>query len=167
MSFYLIFPALLFLFLMSAIVKDIYSFTIPHWISGGILLLWGVAFIFHYPYLPSLKSSLSCFVVFFLVFGVIWLSGMFFGGGDWKLLSAISVWFGIESALELVLWISILGGVETIVIMILKKIDKQEKLKKYNFLAEIYRQKGVPYGVAISLGAIINYWFFIKVNKNY
>ena len=64
------------------------------------------------------------------------------GGGDVKLLAAVALWLHWLTFIELLVIMSIAGGVLTLLMMISKKIQKQEGPIK------------VPYGVAISFAGL-------------
>ncbi len=78
--------------------------------------------------------------VFLVLFGLFSLGWM--GGGDVKLLSALALWIHPLWFLQLLVMMSIAGGLLTIIIFIEHKLrDRQQKIK-------------IPYGVAISAAGI-------------
>lgn len=96
------------------------------------LLLYQQVFVF---------SALICLVIGFILF----LFNII-GAGDVKLLSALMLMVPMDNAFPLLLFISLWGGVVIVVGLI--------------FSRQSMKQRGVPYGVAISLG-FLTYLYFI------
>lgn len=90
---------------------------------------------------PDMVWQIGIAMVVFTIFaGVFALGAM--GGGDVKLLGAIALWLHWLTFIEMLLIMSIAGGVLTLLMMISKKIQKQKGPLK------------VPYGVAISFAGL-------------
>lgn len=141
--------------LACAIITDLRNFTIPHWISGTVLALLPLAWLCSTP-CPSLESSFQAFGLVTLGVGAIWISGTFFGGGDWKLLSALAPWIGVEGLLNFFLNVSIVGGAETLLILLLRAVAPKLGLKRFASLAPVIAHKAIPYGIAIAIGAVLS-----------
>jgi prepilin peptidase CpaA len=75
----------------------------------------------------------------FLVFALLFHFGMM-GGGDVKLLAALALWLPVGAVLNLLVIMSIVGGLLTLVMMLRHRMKKNEG------------ELEVPYGVAIALG---------------
>ena len=74
------------------------------------------------------------------------LNVLILGGGDIKLLGAIALWLSPVMFLNLLIIMSIAGGVLTLLMMISKRIQKTEGAIK------------VPYGVAIAFSGLWTIW---------
>lgn len=141
--------------LTCAMITDLRNFTIPHWISGTVLALLPLAWLCSSP-CPSMESSLQAFGLVTLGVGAIWISGTFFGGGDWKLLSALAPWIGVEGLLNFFLNVSVVGGVETFLILLLRAAAPKLGLKRFAALGPVLAHKAIPYGIAIAIGAVLS-----------
>ena len=75
------------------------------------------------------------------------------GGGDVKLLAAVGLWFSLKGALWMLLDVVLAGGVLAILIIALRSLGWSEKIRRRVVL--LRPGGGIPYGVAISAGALI------------
>ena len=121
------------------IVTDLKSRTIPNWLTLMVALL-GVAFCLMsgLPFWPELSLRLGQAVLVLAGFGFLFSRGLM-GGGDVKLIAALALWFNFSALLNFLVLMSLLGGVLSLVYLILARRTPQE--------APIE----VPYGVAIAL----------------
>jgi len=93
-------------------------------------------------------------VVFAITFALFALKAL--GGGDSKLCSAYALWVGLEGLAPFLFFMGIVGGVLGLVTLALNKHQPVSKPKKGSWIYNAQRgQKDVPYGIAITLGAII------------
>ena len=78
------------------------------------------------------------------VFGLLTLAFMIgmMGGGDVKMAAAISLWFAPADTLRFLVFMSLAGGIVTLVTIVWHRRSKREGKPK------------VPYGVAIAMGAL-------------
>lgn len=144
--------SLVVIFAMFAVmVYDISKFIIPNWLVGGLLLLYPVAVVLApvaVAWPLALLGMLGVFVIGYALFAL----GLM-GGGDIKLIIVLSLWVGFDKLGAFGFAFALLGGVASIVLLILRKIlsviiDDKEKLAK---LPRVLRNKEpVPYGVAIA-----------------
>lgn len=75
------------------------------------------------------------------------------GGGDVKLLAATGLWFDLRGAMMMIASVLIAGGVLAILIIVARLFGWSEAAReRYQLLK---RGGGIPYGVAISAGALI------------
>ncbi|MCM8557954.1 A24 family peptidase [Sphingomicrobium sediminis] len=79
-----------------------------------------------------------------LVLGTFSFGRGWVGGGDVKLLAAVALWFGLMSGLRMVVVTFLVGGLVTIV-MLMVRMAFRGKSKKSRL---------IPYGVAIAIGAV-------------
>ena len=141
------FPALLTI----AAIGDLLRFLIPNWIS---LILAGLSI----PALLLAGSSLSDVLwhlaVGLIVFGL--LSILFFrgliGGGDVKLLAAASCWTGWPLILAFFFYTAIAGGMLALLLIVVRRIFLNHKLRSGRLNSLLDPASGVPYGIAITIG---------------
>jgi len=154
--------AALYLVLFAAFC-DLRSMRIPNWISIALIILFfaGVPFGF----CESLKAHLIVFAAASVI-----LLGLFFarmaGGGDVKLVAALSLWVGPMGMIPFILYMALAGGLLAGVALVIAKKDliKGREFKTPDsWPARLGRgEQVVPYGVAIAAGfiaALTNLYF--------
>ena len=78
------------------------------------------------------------------------------GGGDAKLFAGATLWLGWDALYEYAVLATLLGGVLTVALLMLRKIPLPQILADQPWLARLAdRKSGVPYGVALSCAALI------------
>lgn len=75
------------------------------------------------------------------------------GGGDVKLMAAAGLWFDLRGAMMMIASVLIAGGVLALLIIIARLFGWSEATRDRILLLK--RGGGIPYGVAISAGAMI------------
>lgn len=128
--------------LVLAAVIDVRTFTISnrlnlavaamaplYWMAAG-LDLW-----------PGAAVQLAAGATVFALFAAAFFAGMM-GGGDVKLAAALALWFPPGATVKFLVWMSVAGGVLTIVVLALHRWRGGEGRPK------------VPYGVAIAFGGL-------------
>lgn len=146
--------------LLIAAVVDLRVFLIPNRVCLTILALLPLAWILHGP-VPPLASSVQAFLLTFMVLGIIWHIGhtvrwMSFGGGDWKLLSALAPWVGLQGLPGLLVVTALFGGIESVIILVFRAIvPSKSSLRTNSWTGPVLVSSGVPYGVSIALGGIL------------
>lgn len=151
-------------FAIASAISDFRSMTIPNIYSGLITLAFIPAFAADYfsgqgmEYFAALSSHLLAAVLVFAVTFVLFVTRVM-GAGDSKLCSAIALWTGLSGLAPFLFYMAIVGALLGISTKILNKrvvfaspvaggwIDKSQK-----------GQAGVPYGIAICVGAIIAFF---------
>jgi prepilin peptidase CpaA len=134
--------AVLALLLVVAAVIDVRTYTISnrlnlavaaiaplYWLSSGLPLWPGVAI--------QLALGAGVFALLAIAFYV----GMM-GGGDVKLAAAIALWFPPAATLGFLVYMSLAGGIVTLIVVVLHKLRSKEGKPE------------IPYGVAIAIGAL-------------
>ncbi|MEP2989589.1 MAG: prepilin peptidase [Parasphingorhabdus sp.] len=128
--------------LIIAAITDIKSRQISNKLNLGIALAAPLFWIASdMTFWPDMVWQIGIAIVVFTIFAAVFAIGAM-GGGDVKLLAAVALWLHWLTFIELLLIMSIAGGVLTLLMMIGKKIQKQEGPIK------------VPYGVAISFAGL-------------
>lgn len=136
-------PVVLALLLVSAGIEDARIREIANWKNAVIALLapvWWVA-IGLAPW-PEMAAQLGMGVFVLAMFCVAFHFGQM-GGGDVKLIAALSLWLPILALMQMLLVMSIIGGALTVVMLLEHKLRKKEQLLE------------IPYGVAIAIAGLL------------
>jgi prepilin peptidase CpaA len=145
---------------VAAAAGDLRTFRIPNWLNAAILALWPLAWLAG-DALPSLSSSVWAFAAVAVLLGLQWRLGhthpaMRFGGGDWKMMSALAPWAGLEGLPAFFLATALLGGVETILLVALRAgLPDDAGARSWRWIGPSMGASGIPYGVAIAAGGIL------------
>lgn len=139
--------------LVLVIAWDLKSYIIPNWINLAIVLSFVPAA--YFLHLPALESGIA--LSFMLALMLVLFALGLLGGGDAKLMAALSLWTGYHMAsLTLIVYIAILGGVFTIALWLFRRVIGFFWRRD---LPPLFRRGApVPYGVAIAGGFIIMLW---------
>lgn len=134
---------ILALLLVVAAVIDVRTFTISNRLNLGVALMaplyWWSA---HLPLWPDIGMQVAIAAGVFALLAVAFYAGMM-GGGDVKLAAALALWFSPQSTLRFLVFMSIAGGVLTLVVVGLHRLKKKPGKPE------------VPYGVAIAVGGLL------------
>ncbi len=135
--------AALALILVVAAVIDVRTFTISNRLNLGVALLapvywWSVAL----PLWPDAATQVAVAAGVFALLALAFYAGMM-GGGDVKLAAALALWFSPPSTLRFLIFMSLAGGLLTLVVAAVHKLRSREGKPE------------VPYGVAIAIGALV------------
>ena len=135
--------ALLALLLVVAAVIDVRTFTISNRLNLAVALAaplyWWSA---HLPLWPDVGLQVAIAAGVFALLAAAFYAGMM-GGGDVKLAAALALWFSPLSTLRFLIFMSIAGGLLTLVVVGLHRLRKKAGKPQ------------VPYGVAIAIGGLI------------
>jgi prepilin peptidase CpaA len=135
--------ALLALLLVVAAAIDVRTFTISNRLNLTVALAapiyWWSA---HLPLWPDVGLQVAIAAGVFALLAAAFYAGMM-GGGDVKLAAALALWFSPLSTLKFLIFMSIAGGLLTLVVVGLHRLRKKAGKPQ------------VPYGVAIAVGGLI------------
>lgn len=128
--------------LVAAAVVDLRQREIPHWVVIAMALLapafwWANGLLLW----PDVALQVGVALVIFALFTLAFMRG-WMGGGDVKLLGALSLWLPAQAVLAMLVIMSFAGGVLTLATLI------HHRLKKAGGTLE------VPYGVAIAFAGL-------------
>jgi prepilin peptidase CpaA len=128
--------------LVIAAVVDVRTFTISNRLNLTVALLaplyWlSVALT---PW-PGIAIQVAAATAVFVVLAGAFYAGMM-GGGDVKLAAALALWFPPAATLKFLVWMSLAGGVLTVVLLAWHRSKRREGRPE------------IPYGVAIACGAL-------------
>jgi prepilin peptidase CpaA len=134
---------------------DMFSMRISNRVCLSILALFGVfAALTAMPLALvgwHLLAGLIVLIISFTLFATGWI-----GGGDAKLVAAISVWIGFGQLWEYIAISSVIGGFLTMAILAMRAHPLPAFAAKQNWVIRLHDKKsGVPYGIALGLTALI------------
>ena len=138
---------LLFLLLLAAL-EDLWRLQIEDWLSAGVALGAFLAVAVSEPS-TGLWQNLLLFAVVLGVGTLLFVRG-WMGGGDVKLLAACALWFDLASGGRMLVAVAIAGGLESLMIMLLRLIPWSEKIRRR--ISWLRKGGDLPYGVAIAAG---------------
>ncbi|HVF83474.1 MAG TPA: prepilin peptidase [Sphingomicrobium sp.] len=132
---------LLALLLVRVVVTDLRSYTISNRLNLAIAALaplywWSIGL----PVWPDVAMQVGLALTVFALFALLFAAGLM-GGGDVKLAAALALWFAPTAMLNLVVIMSLAGGVLTLFVLMRHRRRKPAGRPQ------------VPYGVAIAAGA--------------
>jgi prepilin peptidase CpaA len=128
--------------LIVAAVGDWRRRLIENWLTGGIAAAAPVLWLFQgYGLWPEIGVQVILAVSLFLIFLIFFAIGAM-GGGDVKLIAALGLWFPLGHMMNLLLIMSILGGVLTLAMLVHHKFTRKTGRPE------------IPYGIAISAAGL-------------
>ncbi len=149
------------LLVLCAAAKDLTSFTIPNWVSLGLLAGWmpaaGAAAAAGAPageLLTCLGVGFGALVVGMGMFAMRWI-----GGGDAKLMAAAALWLGAPGLAPFLMWTTLAGGALTFMLIAARRHARDfvgdTGPDASHWVGRLMDRRGdVPYGVAICVGAL-------------
>jgi prepilin peptidase CpaA len=149
----LLFPSLM----AFAAASDLFTMTISNRVSlalaAGFFVLalasgMGMAAI-----LAHLGAGVLVLALAFGCFAMGWV-----GGGDAKLASAAALWFGFAHVMTYLFVASIFGGALTLLLLQFRQWPMPVALSGQTWLMKLHaRESGIPYGIALAIGALTIY----------
>ena len=142
---------------IGAAISDFRFLRIPNAISAGIVLSFVAA-------AALTAMPLSSFLAHFAVGAAVLTAGIglfalrALGGGDGKLLAALSVWAGPELVLPFLMYTVLIGGAFGFAILSLERLPLPARAYSIEWIAATGKRRKFPYGVAIALGAVATFW---------
>jgi prepilin peptidase CpaA len=149
----LLFPALM----AFAAASDLFTMTISNRIS--LLLLAGFAVLAAFggmsihEVFSHVGAGAVVLVVAFGCFAMGWI-----GGGDAKLAAATALWFGFDHLMPYLVYASLIGGALTLLIIQFREFPLPRLLLAQPWLLRLHdKRTGIPYGIALAIGALLIY----------
>ena len=136
-----------------ASIKDMSSLTIPNWVNAGIALCFIPAALFADVTFATIGWHLAVGAIAFLLCFFLFVVGAF-GGGDAKMIPAVALWMGPQGVMPFLFGTAVAGGVLALAVLMARK-SIPEAFAPGFVRATMEEGNGVPYGVAISVGAIV------------
>lgn len=142
---------------LAGALRDAASFTIPDWVSIGIVAAFGVAVLTGHPPPSRLAGHVGAALVVFAI-GWALFHVRVFGGGDVKMMSAVALWAGFGQLAGLVFLIALFGGLLTVALLAARVTVPAAVLATRPTLHRLIDGRhGVPYGIAIAAGVLTNF----------
>jgi len=146
------------LIVLAAAVSDLVSYRIPNVLVLaliGAFVVWGGLHYREAAWLSHFGAAFICLAAGFILyqFGQM-------GAGDVKLLAAVALWTGLSGLVPLLLFMSLSGLLALPLILLARgfvaKAQANNRWKpEWPVPRVLTKKQGVPYGVAIALGAIV------------
>jgi prepilin peptidase CpaA len=134
-----------FLLLCAAAWTDLKSRTIPNFIPAAVFIVALAACII----MPEMRADwgwrAASFAVMFILGFALFVTGVL-GGGDVKLLLALSPWVALPRLANLLLFVGVAGGMLALLFVVVALIRRQP--------VKAALKQRIPYGVAILAGAV-------------
>ena len=107
----------------------------------------------------SAAFAAALLAVSFILFAFGWM-----GGGDGKLLAVTALWLGVDHAPAFLIYTGLFGGALTLAVLQLRLVGLPAFLGNRPWITRLQSDNsGVPYGVAITLAALVVFpqtrWF--------
>ncbi len=149
----LVFPALM----AFAAASDLFTMTISNRVSvllaAAFLVLAVAAGMAPYDILSHFGAGALVLAIAFCCFAMGWV-----GGGDAKVAATAALWFGFGHLLNYLLYASLFGGVLTIVLLQMRQWPLPYALTGQTWLLRLHaKESGIPYGIALAVGALMIY----------
>ena len=149
----LLFPALM----AFVAVSDLFTMTISNRVSlaliAGFLALALLSSMGLHDMLLHIGAGAAVLVVAFACFAMGWV-----GGGDAKIAACVALWFGFDHLLNYLVYASLFGGALTLLLLQFRRLPLPYQLAGQAWLSRLHdRQSGIPYGIALALGALMIY----------
>jgi prepilin peptidase CpaA len=136
-------------------VRDLTTMTIPNWMSLVLLAAFIPAALLAGLGWQALLFHLGIGVVA-LIIGVGLFALGVIGGGDAKLMAALSLWMGPDGVLIFALWTAVVGGLFSLGLILARNQFSALAPAAPAWLGRLLEPKGdIPYGVAIAAGALL------------
>ena len=122
----------------------------PRWYRKRVSTYWWMG---SWKYMKFILRELSSIFVALGV-GMAMFALHWIGGGDAKIFAGACLWLGPVCAVHYTLTSAVFGGVLTVLLLLLRRFPVPSFLARPWILNLADPQAGVPYGVALALGAI-------------
>ena len=138
-----------------AAVRDLTTFTIPNWISAALAVAFVPAAVVAGVPLAAIGWSALVGVVMLIV-GIVMFALRWIGGGDAKLMAAVSLWLGVQGLAPFVIFTGLAGGALALALL----AARSAWLRPYAAIGPSWVDRlatpggATPYGVAIAVGAL-------------
>jgi len=150
-----------------AAFNDFYRLRIPNVLSVVIVALFAM-FCFVEPLaLVVWWKPFAAAIVMLLVTFMMFVAGIL-GAGDSKLAAALALWTGLSGLPAFLFFMSLYGGVLSILGLLLRKYRPVSAPFKGGWVDEIQSgRNALPYGIAISGGAITSFFYITTAEKQF
>ena len=149
----LLFPALM----AFAAASDLFTMTISNRVSlalvAGFLALALISGMGPADILSHLGAGAAVLVVAFGCFAMGWV-----GGGDAKVAASAALWFGFAHLMNYLVYASLFGGALTLLLLQFRQWPLPYPFASQDWLLKLHaKESGIPYGIALAIGALMIY----------
>ncbi|MBC7579053.1 MAG: prepilin peptidase [Tardiphaga sp.] len=149
----LLFPALM----AFAAASDLFTMSISNRVSLLLIAGFAVLALFSgmglHDFMTHAGAGLAVLTVAFACFAFGWV-----GGGDAKVAAAAGLWFGFGHLLDYLIYASLFGGALTLLLLQFRQWPLPYALVGQTWLLRLHhKETGIPYGIALALGALVVY----------
>lgn len=137
-----------------AAASDFFTMTISNRICGGLMVAGLAALAVTHPGWAEVGGHFAAAGVVFAV-GFFFFSRGWMGGGDVKFAAAIALWLGWGHVLDFAIGFSVFGGLLTGLVLVADRALAPIPALKFGFLVRFHEHRRVPYGVALSISAML------------
>lgn len=136
-----------------AACSDIARLIIPNWVSIALTAIFPLAALIAGAPITEIGLHLL-FGAGVLAAGFVLFQFNVIGGGDAKLLAAVAVWTGVNAVVPFIFWTALAGGVMALALLTARQLMP---VGTYPAFVDhlLKKQNGIPYGVAIMVGALM------------
>ena len=131
--------------------SDLLRYLIPNWISLALAALSIPALLLAGIDLAGLLWHLAVGLAVFGLTSILFFRGMI-GGGDVKLLAAVSCWTGWPLVVPFIIYTAIAGGLLTLTLLVLRRVVHKYNTSPESLSPLFSPSSGIPYGAAIATG---------------
>ncbi len=137
--------------------SDMLTMRIANWLVLALVAAYVVlALVAQVPLVEigiSAAFAVAVLVIAFAFFAFGWI-----GGGDAKLVSAITLWVGMGLALPYLIYAALLGGALTMLLLVVRRYPLPLMLAGVPWIERLHDNKtGVPYGIALAVAGLLVY----------
>lgn len=140
-------------------IFDLLTYRIPNTVIVALALLFGVVAAVNYAQVPWFNHLAAGGLSLAVGLGLYALGQM--GAGDAKLVTIIATWAGLGGLMPFLLWLAVSGFGLVVVILGMRgllniTLRRKSESEHPRLPRVLKRGEGIPYGVAIALGALIS-----------
>jgi len=140
-----------------AAYSDLKSYTLPNFISLLLVAGFALIMVILQPPLSAIGWHVGVGFILFVIGFALFATGLF-GGGDVKVIAALGLWLGPVNVLPFLTLMAVFGGVLALGLIVFRKIKIPSHWQDNSAIAGLHsKEEGIPYGVAISLAALIEF----------
>ncbi len=136
-----------------AALSDIGSMTIPNWVSIALAIVFPLAALSAEMPWAQIGLHAGVGVLVFLAGFALFSIGVL-GGGDVKVIAAVSVWTGVSALSPFAFWTTAAGGVLALALLLARRLAAPGPSRPAFLNRLLDPARGIPYAVAIAAGAI-------------
>jgi prepilin peptidase CpaA len=140
-----------------AAASDLLTMTISNRVSlllaAGFMVLAIAGGMGLHDILLHAATGMLVLAVAFACFAMGWV-----GGGDAKVAAAAALWFGFAHLMDYLVYASLFGGALTLLLLQFRQWPLPYALAGQPWLLKLHdKESGIPYGIALAMGALMTY----------